>query len=179
MFVPSWKGCATAAPELASVPHHHFPLRAMQMKAAAFWFLCSAQLPAFCTSRRAWLVVRKQLGVVLFVLFRRLCPFRQCPSALMLFAEIPGSPGHLFNCMKDLAQWHRRELLPSTSQAGNGCEEGDLVFQMLLPSAMEAEGIPKGNYLAFMLLLLMEDGEWAAGCGGGVLPLHAAPSHNS
>lgn len=135
----------------------------MQMKAAAFWFLCSAQLPAFCTSRRAWLVVRKQLGVVLFVLFRRLCPFRQCPSALMLFAEIPGSPEHLFNCMKDLPQWHRRELLPSTFQAGNGYEEGDLVFQMLLPSAMEADrGNSQGELPSFHVA--SAHGGWGVGC---------------
>lgn len=94
----------------------------------------------------------------------------------MLFAEILGSPEHPANCTEDLAQHCRRELLQSTSQAGKQYKEGVLVFQMLPPSAMVAE---RGNYQAFMSLLLMEDGEKAAGCGCSVLPLHAAASHNS
>jgi len=69
------KGSPTATPELASGPCHRVPLRAMQMKAAAFPFRRSARPPAFCTSCCAWLAVRKQLGVPLFTLFHRLCPF--------------------------------------------------------------------------------------------------------
>ncbi|XP_055575794.1 DNA polymerase lambda isoform X4 [Falco cherrug] len=53
----------------------------------------------------------------------------------MLFAEIPGSPEHPSNCMEDLAQQHRRELLPSTSQAAIAAE---------LPTRpMEPRGIVK------------------------------------
>lgn len=40
-----WKRCAAATPELASDPCHRVPLHAMQMKAAAFQFLRSAQQP--------------------------------------------------------------------------------------------------------------------------------------
>lgn len=167
MSVPSWKGCATAAPELASGPCHRSPLHAMQMKAAAVRFLRSAQPPAFCTSRCAWLAVRKQLGVLLFTRFHQLCPFRkhwcclqrhQSRQSILLTAHRPGT----------------------TAQEGSGCQahprqvthvrRGNRVFQM-------TEGIPKGNYPAFLSILLMEDGERATGCG--TLPLHVAASHNS
>lgn len=40
-----WRRCAAATPEPASDPCHHAPLRAMQMKAAAFQFLHAAQQP--------------------------------------------------------------------------------------------------------------------------------------
>lgn len=65
----------------------------------------------------------------------------------MLCAEIPEHPSH---CIEDLAQQCRRELLPSTSHTGNRVRGVCLVSQMLLPSSMVAEGIPKGNYPAFM-----------------------------
>lgn len=67
-------------------------------------------------------------------------------EALMLFAEIPGSPECPCNCMEDLAQQRSRELPASTSQAGKGCKEGVLVFQMLLPSSMVADReFPRGT----------------------------------
>lgn len=40
-----WRRCAAATPEPASNPCQHAPLRAMQMKAAAFQFLHAAQQP--------------------------------------------------------------------------------------------------------------------------------------
>lgn len=67
--------------------------------------------------------------------------------------------------MEDPGQQHKRELLPSTFQAGNRCEEGVLFLHM-------------GNYPAFMLLLPLQDGERAADCSCDVLSLLAAASHN-
>lgn len=84
----------------------------------------------------------------------------------MMLAEKSGSPEHPFNGTEDPAQHHNRELLPSMSQAGNGWEERVLISHT-------------GNYPAFTLLLLREDGERAAGCSCGALPLLTAASHSS
>lgn len=87
------------------------------------------------------------MGAVLFTLFCRLCLFRKCSSALMLFADIPGSPEHPSDCTKDVAQQHRRELLPSTSQAGNGCDEGGSCFPNVtaFSSGVRQREFPKGT----------------------------------
>lgn len=62
-------------------------------------------------------------------------------------------------------QQHKRELLLSTFQAGNKCEERVLFLL-------------KGNYPAFMLHLPLQDGERAADCSCDVPFLLAAASHS-
>lgn len=125
MSVPSRKGCVTAAPELASGPCHHSPLHTMQMKAAAVRFPRSAQPPALCTSRCAWLAVRKQLGVLLFTRFHQLCPFRKHWCCLQRHQS---RQSILLTAQRTEHNSAGGEWLPSTSQAGNACEEGESCF---------------------------------------------------
>lgn len=80
----------------------------------------------------------------------------------MLFAEIPQLPEHPSNCMEDLAQQRRRELLPSMSHAGKGCEEGGSCFPNVTAFSVGGRQNSQGELPSFHVSSV--HGGWGEGC---------------